>query len=100
MNEPDAEIRALAGQISALQQKAKALGVFANDRNLVACPSCGLMEDVTSAGLLITSREPDLGQDTGLRFEEITEQTFRCPACGQVVHEPQSEDVQNGSFPA
>ena len=41
MNEPDAEIRALAGQISALQQKAKALGVFANDRNLVACPSCG-----------------------------------------------------------
>lgn len=100
MSDPIAEIKALAAQISALQQQAKALGMFANDRELLKCPRCGLMEDVTHQGLLITCREPDLGHDTGLRFEALTADSFRCPACGQTVHEPLSDEEQTDGLTA
>lgn len=100
MSDPIAEIKALAAQISALQQQAKALGMFANDRELLKCPRCGLMEDVTHEGLLITCRETDPGQDTGLRFDKITAESFRCPFCGQTVNEPLSEDEQTDGLTA
>jgi len=79
--------RSLAGQIVALQAEARALGLFANDRELLACPRCGLVEDVTCTGLLITCRLSALGEDTGLRFEEIKTGKFRCPQCGGIVAE-------------
>ena len=79
--------RSLAGQLVALQAEARALGLFANDRELLACPCCGLVEDVTCTGLLITYRPPALGEDTGLRFEEIKTGKFRCPQCGGIVVE-------------
>ncbi len=50
----DAKLHALATRLAGLQKRAKALGVFANDRELLECPRCGLMEDVTSIGLLIS----------------------------------------------
>lgn len=80
-------LRSLAGQLVALQAEARALGLFANDRELLACPRCGLAEDVTCTGLLITCRLPALGEDTGLRFEEIKTGKFRCPQCGGIVAE-------------
>ena len=80
-------LRSLAGQVVALQAEARALGLFANDRELLACPCCGLVEDVTCTGLLITCRLPALGEDTGLRFEEIKTGKFRCPQCGGIVAE-------------
>ena len=80
-------LRLLAGQLAVLQAEARALGMFAGDRELVACPRCGLMEDVTSMGLLITCRRTALGADTGLRFEEIKAGKFRCPKCGGIVTE-------------
>jgi hypothetical protein len=41
-------------ELIALQQQARTLGLFTDDRELLACPVCGLLEDVTSMGLLIT----------------------------------------------
>lgn len=47
----------------------KSLGMFANDRELLECPRCGLMEDVAAGGMFLTVRPTDLGTDTGLRFQ-------------------------------
>ena len=94
------QIRPLAQQIVALQQQMKALGMFANDRELLQCPRCGIMEDVTHEGFLITCREPDLGLDTGLRFEPITEESYRCPSCGQTMQEPLSDDEKQKGLSA
>jgi ribosomal protein S27AE len=80
-------LRLLAGQLAVLQAEAHALGMFTGDRELVACSRCGLMEDVTFTGLLITCRASALGEDTGLRFEEIKAGKFRCPKCGVIVTE-------------
>ena len=88
MNPVDPEVRRLAADLIALRKQAKELGVFTNDRELLVCLRCGLMEDVAATGILITCREPDLGKDTGLRFEPLAEQAFRCPACGQKIQEP------------
>ena len=67
------KIRALATEIAALQAKARALGLFANDRELLECPVCGLMENVAASGLLLTCRPESLDEDTGLRFEELSQ---------------------------
>ncbi len=83
-------LRALAAQVVALQAKARALGLFANDRELLECAKCGLQEDVTFGGLLITSRSDSVGEDTGLRFEELAQGRFRCPGCGATVREEDS----------
>jgi hypothetical protein len=87
-----ATIIPLVEQLAAVQKQAKALGLFTNDRELLECPHCGLMEDVAINGLLITYREPDLGQDTGLRFKKVKKQTFRCPSCKGLVTELPVED--------
>jgi len=78
-------LRRLASRIVALQAKARALGLFANDRELLQCVQCGLLEDVTFDGLLITGRPPAEGQDTGLRFQELSRHRFRCPVCGSII---------------
>lgn len=73
----------LVRQLQAVQEQARRLGLFPNDRDLLACPNCGLTEDVLASGQLITNVDP--GQpDTGLRFIERTEDDapFVCPACG------------------
>ncbi len=82
-----ASIKLLAEQLVAIQKQAEQMGLFTNDRDLLECPHCGLMENVTHNGLLFTCRDVDLDQDTGLRFTKQTEQTFRCPSCGGVVTE-------------
>ena len=87
MNRGMAKFRALATEIAALQAKAKALGLFANDRELLECPVCGLMENVAVSGFLFTCRPESLDEDTGLRFEELSRDRFRCPACGATVRE-------------
>lgn len=79
-------------QLQQLQAQAKALGIFTDERNLLTCPNCGLFEDVTCDGFLITSRahakEP---LDTGLRFREIAPDTYCCPSCQSEV--PSSNDL-------
>jgi hypothetical protein len=80
-------IRQLASRLVALQEQARSLGIFAGDRELLECRKCGLLEDVTFTGQLMTWRPPAEGQDTGLRFQELSQNHFRCPACGSMVHE-------------
>ena len=85
------KLRALATEITALQAKARALGLFANDRELLECTNCGLMENVAAAGGgLFTCRPESLDEDTGLRFKELSRNRFRCPACGATVRESDS----------
>ena len=81
------DLRALATEIAALQAKAKALGLFAHDRELLECPVCGLMENVAAGGGLFTCRPESLDDDTGLRFEKLARHRFRCPECGATVRE-------------
>lgn len=84
-------IRELASRIVALQDKARALGLFTNDRELLECQKCGLLEEVTFNGQLITCRGPDFSQDTGLRFEELPQDRFCCPVCGSIVQSESPE---------
>jgi len=80
-------IRELASRVVALQEQARSLGLFPGDRELLDCPKCGLLEDVLAGGKLITYRPGAEGEDTGLRFEELAESEFRCPACASIVQE-------------
>jgi hypothetical protein len=84
------EIRRLASQIVALQKQMREMGLFPGDRELLECHNCGLLEDVTSSGLLITYKPKAEGQDTGLRFKELSGNRFRCPVCGSIVREADS----------
>ena len=77
----------LCQQLERVQAEAAALGLFVGDRDLLDCPNCKLFEDVTAEGFLITSRElvtPPI--DTGLRFSQVSSNTFQCPACGEVIN--------------
>jgi predicted RNA-binding Zn-ribbon protein involved in translation (DUF1610 family) len=69
----------------ALSRKASVLGLFTHDRDLLECPDCGLLENVAFGGYLIACRSESLGHDTGLRFEELSGNRFRCPACGSMI---------------
>jgi hypothetical protein len=76
----------LAAQLGRMKKQAAELGVFINDRELLECPECGLAEDVTSNGFLITYRgNPCRPRDSGLRFKELTRHRFRCPSCRTVI---------------
>lgn len=73
-------------QLEKAKRRARALGIFTDDRELLECSSCGLLEDVTAAGILVTySRKSPLQEDSGLRFKEIDEKRFECPACKATV---------------
>ncbi len=82
--ENDAEIHALAKRIVSMKEKARKLGMFVEDRELLSCPKCGLEEDVASQGFLIASYPSNTSIDSGLRFKEVKNcsNRFRCPACG------------------
>lgn len=75
-------------QLVKINEEARALGIFVDDRELLVCPKCGLMEDIDSNGMLLTVFEKSQNKDTGLRFEEIkNSKTFRCPSCGNKISE-------------
>ena len=65
-------LHSLAAELTKLKAKAKGMGVFTNERELLTCPRCGLTEDVTIDGLLITCASSTLGRDTGLRLTLVT----------------------------
>jgi len=75
-----------------VKQQARALGIFTDDRELLACHSCGLLEDVTAEGLLVTyPKDSSNPEDTGLRFRQLDSESFQCPACGATCHAPTEE---------
>lgn len=100
MSRLDPELRRLATALVAIRKRAKALGIFTNERELLHCPGCRLTEDVAVDGMLFTYSEPDLDHDTGLQFRQLNKHTFRCPACGQRVREPPSGQVPEAAPPA
>ena len=77
-------IKPLAAEIVKLQAQMKAAGLFAEDRDLLECPKCGLQENVTADSLLITCLREFPGEDTGGRFVPLDgrESWWRCPKCG------------------
>lgn len=76
----------LASRLHSLKKQAKALGMFTDDRDLLECPGCGLKEDVTGQGILVTFKGDYTGVDTGLRFPEPDEDGVSCcPGCGGEV---------------
>ena len=83
------ELRELAGQLQALQKRARELGLFDNSRELLTCPKCGLAEDVTVEGLLLVSKPQYQWVDTGLRFKEQRGGRFKCPLCGGAFAAPE-----------
>ena len=85
MKQNQKSLHSLAAELAGLKAKAKALGVVTDDRELLTCPRCGLAEDVTCDGLLITCISSALGEDTGLRFEAASNDQFRCPTCGSIL---------------
>ena len=97
MSPLDPKLRSLATELAAIQKRAKSLGIFTNERELLQCPGCGLTEDVAADGMLFTYSEPELGHDTGLRFRQLNKHTFRCPVCGQNVKEPIPERESEGA---
>ena len=86
-------IGAIARRLGKLQTQARALGIFTNDRDLLTCPKCGLMEDVLVDGRLVTYHEENNPKDTGLRFAESAQESgrFSCPECGSEFISPSAE---------
>jgi len=74
---------ALSRQLEQVKAQARALGIFTDDRELLECPNCGLLEDVTAEGLLVTYPKDlvDL-KDGGLHFRPMDKTRFACPKCG------------------
>jgi len=76
------DILPLASELDRIRKEAEGLGIFTSDRELLECSECGLVEDVAADGRLITyQRRSGVCGDSGLRFEELNEMTFRCPVC-------------------
>src|SRR5579885_548631 len=84
----------LVESVQKLRTQAKALGVFSGDRELLECNKCGLIEDVTDEGILITyKRTSKTHQDSGLRFQQFHPTHFRCPQCNAIIEAKEEEFV-------
>lgn len=76
----------IAAGLHVLKKQATALAMFTDDRELLECQHCGLKEDVTGHGILITYKEDAIDVDTGLRFPKPDEDgVSTCPGCGETV---------------
>jgi len=74
------DILHLATSLKVLEAKARKMGIFLCERELVEC-KCGFVEDVASDGRLITYKKGDKIEDTGLRFRKTAGKYYVCPVC-------------------
>lgn len=81
----DVELVRLCERLFAIKAHAAAIGLHTEDRELLDCPSCGLQEDVTIDGCLITHDKAAVAADSGLRFNASENGRFVCPRCHTVV---------------
>ena len=82
---PAQKIKPFVEDIIQIQKQAKSLGIFVNDRELLECTGCDLVEDVAFDGSLMTYHtESDDITDSGLRLEGMRDEKYRCPVCGTV----------------
>jgi len=79
--------RSLLRQIGHIHRLALGNGLFLNDRELLSCDNCGLLEDVDITGRLITYKFGEAVFDSGMRFENGEGGTYVCPVCGASVRE-------------
>lgn len=76
------ELVQLSRKLAKVNAQARALGIFTDDRELLKCPNCGLLEDVTANGLLMTYPKDSVDlTDCGLRCFPVDETCFACPKC-------------------
>ena len=71
-------------EIARVHRLAQAAGLFMEDRDLLHCSHCGLLEDVGCYGLLMTYFSGKPPVDSGLRFTKYKRGRHICPNCGAV----------------
>jgi rubrerythrin len=74
-------------EIKQLHRFAQEADLFMNDRELLRCNNCGLLEDVDITGRLITYKSGDPVSDSGMKFEKGEGDTYVCPICGAAACE-------------
>jgi len=79
--------RSLLREIGHVHRLAREHNLFLNDRGLLSCNTCGLLEDVDITGQLITYKSNDPVFDSGMRFEKGEGDKYVCPACGAPARE-------------
>ena len=72
-------------EIARVHRLAQAAGLFMEDRDLLHCSHCGLLEDVGRYGLLTTHFSGKSPGDSGLRFTKDKRGRHICPNCGAVA---------------
>ena len=72
-------------EIARVHRLAQAAGLFMEDRHLLHCSHCGLLEDVGCYGLLMTYFSGKSPGDSGLRFTKDQRGRYLCPNCGAVA---------------
>jgi len=77
--------KSLHREIARVQRLAQAAGLFMEDRDLLHCSHCGLLEDVGCYGLLMTYFSGKPPVDSGLRFTKDKRGRYICPNCGAVA---------------
>jgi len=77
----------LLRQVKHVHGLARKTGIFLNDRELLSCDTCGLLEDVDITGRLITYKSGEAVFDSGMRFEKGEGGTYVCPVCGTPARE-------------
>ena len=77
--------KSLHREIARVHRLAQEAGLFVEDRPLLECARCGLLEDVGCYGLLMTYPEGTVPVDSGLRFTKDKRGCYICPKCGAVA---------------
>ena len=81
-------------EIARVHRLAREAGLFIEDRELLSCARCGLLEDVGCCGLLMTYPAGNPPVDSGLRFTKDKRGRYICPACGAVARTEKGGGVQ------
>lgn len=81
-------------EIARVHRLAQAAGLFMEDRDLLLCSRCGLLEDVGRYGLLMTYPTGNPPVDSGLRFTKDKRGRYICPNCGAVARMEKGGGVQ------
>jgi hypothetical protein len=77
--------KSLHREIARVHRLVLAAGLFMEDRDLLQCDRCGLLEDVGCYGLLMTYPTGAPPVDSGLRFTKDKRGRYICPKCGAVA---------------
>lgn len=77
--------RHLYREIARVHRLAREAGLFMEDRDLLHCAHCELLEDVGRYGLLMTYPKGKPPVNSALRFTKDQRGRYICPNCGAVA---------------